>query len=428
MSDFDKNKFLADNESMDVPPPMHSLEGFGGDPKGSLTAEDVLKMVGDYVRKHVLVDGQQPVRTNEGLEFISQSKISAQEAFAVLNPLPPPDVGQVMRQPDLLFESVEAPKPPEPSERFAEPLSVALGTPGQQEVPNINKLEVSVLNRNEEIKFDVFVTEPSGEKFQAQVDPFVPTLTADEVKVLETLRFTPDVVIPQPTLEKVVDYYVDLHKGESSTKAVDLSSEELLEVFSSWTAPADENRYNYQESKVIDLAFAMRRADNDHKGIGRLKLDAFVKLDDDQLGAADKSKYYEAITNDSHFAWKVSVVNDFRCSVAGDTVYTPNGNFVIEDTVLAVADNSEVYLTITRDSASRFVTNVSITTSAALPADDYFTQYIPLAFVDRTKNKPVFQKQLGEIRLHELMLVENGEFKLATFQMSARNTYDPPSS
>lgn len=115
--------------------------------------------------------------------------------------------------------------------------------------------------------------------------------------------------------------------------------------------------------------------------------------------------------------------------IIGGTVYSQGGSIDVPDQELiggAGEDAGYVYLEITRDESSREVTGVSIEQGDSVPADDYTTQYRPLAVVYGTSGKKPLQLQFQEIRIWEYMLVENGEFELHTFDMNSRTSYAPP--
>ena len=104
---------------------------------------------------------------------------------------------------------------------------------------------------------------------------------------------------------------------------------------------------------------------------------------------------------------------------ASGSIVVPSGSFDMERGV--------IYLKIARDPSSRAATAVTVEQAASLPSPSTEEfQYRPLAFVNVTGTTLVNQRQFGEIRVIEMEIVFNGETKLATFDMCARNAYDPP--
>ena len=108
----------------------------------------------------------------------------------------------------------------------------------------------------------------------------------------------------------------------------------------------------------------------------------------------------------------------------GGVFYSQGGPITVADgTVTGGA--GFVVLVITRNPASRVITSATVAWQETVATSTEGTQYRPLAKVDPDNDPNVLQLQVEELRIWELMLVENGEFKLAGLEHSHRNTYDP---
>jgi hypothetical protein len=112
--------------------------------------------------------------------------------------------------------------------------------------------------------------------------------------------------------------------------------------------------------------------------------------------------------------------------VTGGTVYHEEDSTAVADTAVNI-NSGIIYLEITRDYASREVTGITVESGTSIPAADYNTQHVPIARVNvaATPTERVRQDQFGELRINEFMGVANGEFRMATTNMAARNTYAP---
>lgn len=93
----------------------------------------------------------------------------------------------------------------------------------------------------------------------------------------------------------------------------------------------------------------------------------------------------------------------------------------------ATVTGSEGYvlLKITRNESSRAMEAVDVETTlyATLPDDTYTDQYVLLGYIS---GGTVEQLAFETIRIHELMIVNNGEFMLAPLQLSSNKIYQPP--
>lgn len=83
-------------------------------------------------------------------------------------------------------------------------------------------------------------------------------------------------------------------------------------------------------------------------------------------------------------------------------------------------------LRVTRSTGSREMASASIIWVASIDDSDETTQYRALAKLDPDDYPSILQLQFEEVRIWELMIVENGEFALMGAEMSHRNTYAPP--
>jgi hypothetical protein len=133
--------------------------------------------------------------------------------------------------------------------------------------------------------------------------------------------------------------------------------------------------------------------------------------------------HYLALSS-SH-PWKVTPSASEGWHVVGGTVYTQGaGISVLDDTV--DGDDGFVCLKITRDDESREMTAAVIEFQATVPESTYTEQYTPLAQVDKTGSPQVIQLKFEEIRIRELMIVENGAWRLAPVDLSSREIYELP--
>lgn len=134
--------------------------------------------------------------------------------------------------------------------------------------------------------------------------------------------------------------------------------------------------------------------------------------------------------------WKVTldgetaVPGTFKWIVAGNNVFTQGmtGSFTLLEEVEG-AGIGYILLKITRDTASREATAFELVFSAAVTTSTEAIQYRPIALVNPDGDEgvdQVVQMQFEEIRIWELMIVQNGEFELMGAEMSHRNTYVPP--
>lgn len=124
--------------------------------------------------------------------------------------------------------------------------------------------------------------------------------------------------------------------------------------------------------------------------------------------------------------WQVTMGEDEGTwDVVGGEVYSQGATFIVADTTI-VGGLGFAVLKVTRNTASRVITGATIEWAASLTTSDEATQYRALAKLDPDEYPSVLQLQFEEIRIWELMIVENGEFALMGAEMSHRNTYAPP--
>lgn len=108
--------------------------------------------------------------------------------------------------------------------------------------------------------------------------------------------------------------------------------------------------------------------------------------------------------------------------VRGSTVYSNNSNLSIGNSSVS-GNDGYIYLKVERNESSRAIISLNVEFAANLPSDDYTYQYIPLGYIE---GSTIEQLAFEEIRIHELMIVDNGEFKLASFQLINTVVYSPP--
>jgi hypothetical protein len=124
--------------------------------------------------------------------------------------------------------------------------------------------------------------------------------------------------------------------------------------------------------------------------------------------------------------WKVVAGTDpDTWDVTGGFVFTCDQglNVTVADTTLA-GDEGDIVLTIERDYSTREVlgATLQLVPSADIASASYQSRII--ASVGGTPN--ILQRQFEDIRIFEELIVVNGEFKLATYEMSFYENYDLP--
>ena len=134
--------------------------------------------------------------------------------------------------------------------------------------------------------------------------------------------------------------------------------------------------------------------------------------------------------------WKVNLIGEtitpgtYEWEVLGNNVFSQGMTAIIDfDEVVTGAGVGYIVLRITRDEASREMTAADLIFEASPTISTESLQYRPIAKVDPDGVigvDQVIQMQFEEIRIWELMIVENGEFSLMGAEMSHRNTYAPP--
>lgn len=127
--------------------------------------------------------------------------------------------------------------------------------------------------------------------------------------------------------------------------------------------------------------------------------------------------------NEAH-PWAVSPGAEGTWNVVGGVVYSQGSPITVPDTVIT-GDAGFAVLEITR-AGSREASGATIVWAASVATSTESTQYRALAKLDPDNSPNVLQLQFEEIRIYELMIVENGEFAMMGAEMSHRNTYAPP--
>lgn len=94
----------------------------------------------------------------------------------------------------------------------------------------------------------------------------------------------------------------------------------------------------------------------------------------------------------------------------------------IADQVMSVTDTHYIYAIIERNPTSRAIVAVTLSSAAALPADDYTYQHVKIAQI--VDGKPV-QHRFEDIRVTEILIQDAGELKFVTV-FDTTNTYDLP--
>jgi hypothetical protein len=99
---------------------------------------------------------------------------------------------------------------------------------------------------------------------------------------------------------------------------------------------------------------------------------------------------------------------------------------VLDQPIIGKKEGGFIYLEITRDPESRALSTVLPKHGTTIPVDTHSTQHRPLAQVFGVGGGAPLQLQFEEVRVWEMLLVENGEFSMHTFDMNNRNSYTPP--
>jgi hypothetical protein len=149
----------------------------------------------------------------------------------------------------------------------------------------------------------------------------------------------------------------------------------------------------------------------------------------DQRGTSHEDSSPEGEGESIHHPWKVTPgEEEGTWDVFGDYVFSSEVILpVFNETI--TGDGGWIYLKTTRDSSSRELTDAELLFGATIPESDYEYQYRAIAYVDseaEAPDKPIRQVQFEEIRIEELLIVANGEFRLAPVEMSSRNRYELP--
>jgi len=140
-----------------------------------------------------------------------------------------------------------------------------------------------------------------------------------------------------------------------------------------------------------------------------------------------------------NYQWKISpsVLTNTEplVDIDGGTIATQGAfgaEFVTVPAVagLAVADEYYVYISFTRNTATREIINEPVIAAGlVVPNSSEITQYIKLGkiFLDEGSITKIIQLRFEEINVWEDLAVANGEFKLVSLEMSGKNPYALPS-
>lgn len=95
---------------------------------------------------------------------------------------------------------------------------------------------------------------------------------------------------------------------------------------------------------------------------------------------------------------------------------------------LVVSDGSFIYLSIVRDSSTREVVSLSVSSNTVEQFSDETTQYVELGNVALTAGKVTYihQTQFEDLNIFEDLAVVNGEFQFVSLLMAGKNYYVPP--
>lgn len=155
-----------------------------------------------------------------------------------------------------------------------------------------------------------------------------------------------------------------------------------------------------------------------------------VGVSDDYGGEEPRHPWYviESSTEDSgDGVWGVKGGKVF------DHIVTPTLPIEVEDTTVVWTEEGVIYLKIERELSSREVVAATIEVSDTLPADDYTFQHFALANIntnievlDSEDFEPIVQVRFEDIRVFEMLIVANGEFRFGNFQMMGEMNYELP--
>jgi hypothetical protein len=159
-----------------------------------------------------------------------------------------------------------------------------------------------------------------------------------------------------------------------------------------------------------------------------------------EAGVRENIHFFSGSGETAFHQWKIIKTDDLEVSVEAGVVTDKGEVYEIEkEEELEVYNGAYVLLKIPRGSNSRDIGGDDVDNSKAIeiyvddqvPESSEETQYIPLGQIE-TESKggehisKIIQLKFEEIHIKEVMIVEDGEFKLADFLMAGRNSYDRP--
>lgn len=129
--------------------------------------------------------------------------------------------------------------------------------------------------------------------------------------------------------------------------------------------------------------------------------------------------------------WKITEgTSPNTWDVRGGYIYDHNNvAILVADTTVEI-EAGYICLAIARNESSRVIETAgllvpTIGTFLVIPTSTQYTQYFVLGQVGDSTN-PIIQMQFQEIKVFEMLIVANGEFKFGNFQMMGANNYDLP--
>jgi hypothetical protein len=152
-----------------------------------------------------------------------------------------------------------------------------------------------------------------------------------------------------------------------------------------------------------------------------------------EAGVREDIHFYPNSGEKVFHQWKITKIDDLEVSVEAGVVTDSGGIYEVNSGEFEVYGGAYVILQIPRSASNRQISgSVSVYVDDGVPESSQGTQYIPLGQIETESEggkeyiSKIIQLKFEEIHIKEVMIVENGEFKLADFLMAGRNSYDRP--
>lgn len=149
-----------------------------------------------------------------------------------------------------------------------------------------------------------------------------------------------------------------------------------------------------------------------------------VELSDDYGGDEPRHPWYV-------IEGSASGTYDVKGGKVFDHIVLSTLPIIVEDTTVTWGDEEGViYLRIERELSSREIVAATIEVAATIPLDDYTYQHFALANLNtdigEATFEPIVQVRFEDIRVFEMLIVANGEFRYGNFQMMGEMNYELP--